>query len=1264
MKKVTLFTAEIDTKAIIKKLADYKQSLEKIKASQKNLNTSTAKGAEQFVKNQVEIKKIKAESLKYEKVVTQLEKGSKGLMNVNKSLDSTLKREVVTINQARESNKKLLAIRNNLNLKSKEGIAARDRINKQLDKNNKLIKTNVAGLEKQKINIGNYGSAVGKVTGALKRMVGAFAIFNLIKNSFKVVKEFEQSQANLASVLGVNINEMKGLTEQAKELGATTTFTASQVAELALEFAKLGFSQPEIEGMTEATLALAEATGSELGEAASVVGATMRGFGLEVSETQRVTDVMAKSFSSSSLDMAKFSTAMASVAPVAKLAGVGLEETTALLGTLTDRGIDASTAGTGLRNMFLKSNKAGLTFDEALQQINSSSDKSAASMELFGLRGATLGVILSETQGDVESLTEKVTDSEGAAARMAETQRNTLGGAIKLLRSAWEGLVLKFEEGTGVFGTVKDITLLVADNLTELVKVVGIAGGAWLAYKTVVALSSVQSFLMQQQALLTGKAMASSAKGVGKATFSFKAFNRALKANALFLAIGALVALVAVVKKLNKPLSETVDELNKANAEFREQSKASVDLSNDLNTMADRYDVLKNKTEKSKDEQKELDGIIKDIAKNVPDAVTEVDKYGDAIDINTDKVKEFNKANGEIMAMDADIMIDKQTISLKKLQIAQDKVNAAHGENAEGAEKSNGVYIEGVGIVKKVNGVLQEYNKWSRSSRDLTKEQKKNYKEYVLTLEEGIKTTQKEIEGNEDIIASVTGVTNARQDGEAIAKKNAEETATRLAAELKAEEDKDGDAEKNAKKRLDNLRKSLKAEVDLSKLRLDMLRKENKESGLLTGVEQAEVVRKAKLEILKKEEKAYENSSKFKDGVDEERELQRLKFNNERLAIDAEFVDESARLAIESSEEIIENYKLLNQSKIKDAKFVNDELFNLEAKRIDETYIKEIEALEQLELSNDEYLKRLNIINEEANEADAENKNKRRETELTQQEIDFENRLELRRLNGESEFQLRIEELERLRQEELRVADLTGADISLINEKYSKATAKVVKTEQDVKVDANVKSAQAISGVLKQLAGENKEIAITAALIDGALGIQSILSDYPKFDGGFAMVAAMAAAAITTATSVSTIQKAEKGISFQGTLQGASHAQGGINLGNGIEAEGGENMYSANGQTHIVNKKASTLINRMGIMGALSYINQREGNGVALNTPTSYASKGGLISTLRGGNVEIDYNKMAQAFESGASRVQNTVNVTEINNANNNIAQIDEFSTV
>ena len=95
---------------------------------------------------------------------------------------------------------------------------------------------------------------------------------------------------------------MKALSQDAKRLGASTRFTATQVSKLQKEYAKLGFSQKQILNLTKATLELATATNTDLARAAEVVGNTLRAFSLDASETQRVVDVMAKSFNESSLE--------------------------------------------------------------------------------------------------------------------------------------------------------------------------------------------------------------------------------------------------------------------------------------------------------------------------------------------------------------------------------------------------------------------------------------------------------------------------------------------------------------------------------------------------------------------------------------------------------------------------------------------------------------------------------------------------------------------------------------------------------------------------------------------------------------------------------------------------------------------------------------------------------------------------------------------------------------------------------------------------
>jgi hypothetical protein len=169
--------------------------------------------------------------------------------------------------------------------------------------------------------------------------------------------------------------------------------------------------------------------------------------------------------------MEKLATIMPTVGKTAQLAGVSLEKTAALAGTLTDRGLDASSAATSLRNIFLELSKKGITWDEAMTRINESTDKNKTSMDLFGKRAAAAGVILSETGESVDGLTSSLIKAEGAAQDMADTMLDNLAGDITIAQSAWEGFILSLEDGEGTIskvmrGLVQDFT----DFLGQLTK--------------------------------------------------------------------------------------------------------------------------------------------------------------------------------------------------------------------------------------------------------------------------------------------------------------------------------------------------------------------------------------------------------------------------------------------------------------------------------------------------------------------------------------------------------------------------------------------------------------------------------------------------------------------------------------------------------------------------------------------------------------------------------------------------------------------------
>ena len=445
-----------------------------------------SKGNVKDAKDIQDVNNALKESAKSRKVISDVEKEQLKLKQKLKSLSDEevrgklrfnaaakaqrdiLKDEIIlqdkqagTLVKLNAENRKLRREREGLNLETTKGKARLTEINKVLDANNAKIDANSDKLKRQKINIGNYSSALSKAKGVLVGFAGALGItagltglVNAFKKSINIAKEFEQGNANLASVLGKTKDEIGALTEDAKRLGAATSFSATQVSRLQTEFAKLGFNEQEILNATEATLNLAAATGSDLGNAAAIAGATLGGFGLGAEETQRVVDVMAKSFSTSALDLEKFKESMKLAAPAARAVGVSVEETTALLGTLSNAGISGSNAGTALRGSFINLNKAGLTLQEGLDKVKNSQDKLGTATKLVGKLAATSFLILAEGTETTKALTLGLNNAGGAAEKMAKEQLNTLQGRITILGSAWEGFVLSLLSGDSAFNSI------------------------------------------------------------------------------------------------------------------------------------------------------------------------------------------------------------------------------------------------------------------------------------------------------------------------------------------------------------------------------------------------------------------------------------------------------------------------------------------------------------------------------------------------------------------------------------------------------------------------------------------------------------------------------------------------------------------------------------------------------------------------------------------------------------------------------------------
>ncbi len=329
---------------------------------------------------------------------------------------------------------------------------------------NALRKINNAAKDGRR-DVGRYGLALGKLQGGFlgvaRNLAGALGVVGglqlfvqVLRDSFNIIRTFGAAQSELAGILGQTKKEIADITELSKELGATTVFTATEVTKAATELAKLGLTNTEIEDSLKGVLDASVALGSEIPQTAALVASSLRAFNLEASESDRVAATLSVATTKSALDFEKLNTALGNVAPAAAAFGSSIEETTALLGLIVDKGIDASTAGTQLRNIFITLAKDGISLEDALETIATSQDKLTTANELFGKRSAVTALALADQRDQIDLATAAITGQDEALQALIDERLDNLDGDLKLLTSTWEGFILSIESGEGAINSV------------------------------------------------------------------------------------------------------------------------------------------------------------------------------------------------------------------------------------------------------------------------------------------------------------------------------------------------------------------------------------------------------------------------------------------------------------------------------------------------------------------------------------------------------------------------------------------------------------------------------------------------------------------------------------------------------------------------------------------------------------------------------------------------------------------------------------------
>ncbi|MGU3370159.1 phage tail tape measure protein [Bacillus mycoides] len=322
------------------------------------------------------------------------------------------------------------------------------------------------------------GGAIGAGAIAMGGMAGiAVGVSSALVGIVSAGASYEQQMSKVKAISGASTSEMKLLDSQAKELGSTTKFSASEAADGMGFLAMAGFKTKDIMAAMPGMLSLAAAGAMDLGRAADITSNIMSGFGIEANQSAHVSDVLAFAASNANTDVSQLGEAMKYLAPTAKSVGWSMEESTAAVMAMSDAGIQGSLAGQAFgssltrlakptKAMHKEMDKLGLAFFDSqgkmkpLPQLVGEIDektkgltmeqKAAALSTIFGAEAYKHWAVLLEKGGPaLDKNTKSLKNADGAAKKMADTMNDNLIGSWDNFTSKLEGVAIAIFEKVG-----------------------------------------------------------------------------------------------------------------------------------------------------------------------------------------------------------------------------------------------------------------------------------------------------------------------------------------------------------------------------------------------------------------------------------------------------------------------------------------------------------------------------------------------------------------------------------------------------------------------------------------------------------------------------------------------------------------------------------------------------------------------------------------------------------------------------------------------
>jgi len=384
----------------------------------------------------------------------------------------------------------------------------------------------VRGLRSAQRRLKRFGQTITTI-GKQMAIAGA-VIAAPLALSLKIGANFADQMSKVKAVTEGSVEAFEKLNKTAKELGRTTSFTATQVAEGMVNLGRAGFARDEIDKSIPSILNLARATDTDLAMAAEIAGGALRQFDMDASQAGRTADVLTATANGSAQTLEDLGESLKYVAPIASEAGESIEGVSASLGIMGNNGIKGSMAGTSLARAYknLSSDKTAKTMAsigvavadangdllpmaDILRDIGVATENMGSKQrlsifeELFG-RGEAAALKLANSGLKYDDMLAKINKSGGLAASTAAEMDDNLGGSFRMFMSALEGVAIAIKDALdaplrkalkGVTGFLGKITEWIEYNQGLVITFAAISAALMVAGSALIVLGTTVSIV-------------------------------------------------------------------------------------------------------------------------------------------------------------------------------------------------------------------------------------------------------------------------------------------------------------------------------------------------------------------------------------------------------------------------------------------------------------------------------------------------------------------------------------------------------------------------------------------------------------------------------------------------------------------------------------------------------------------------------------------------------------------------------------------------